>query len=112
MMESEALRDQSQVFLPINNALSSVGHVHGFLKEIGQGVQHIASRVSNLVDFVQRCNDYRDITGEGTQCTFHILKFYILLKLEFSFQILFCFFRHRKLPTTLGYEALLLSFKR
>jgi hypothetical protein len=61
-----ALRDQSQVFLPINNALSSVGHVHGFLREIGQGVQHIASRVSNLVDFVQRCNDFREITGEGS----------------------------------------------
>jgi hypothetical protein len=60
-----ALSDQSQVFLPINNALSSVGHVHGFLREIGQGVQHIASRVSNLVDFVQRCNDFREITGEG-----------------------------------------------
>jgi hypothetical protein len=40
-------------------------HVHGFLKEIGQGVQHIASRVENLVEFVQRANDYRKITGEG-----------------------------------------------
>ncbi|KAL3906825.1 MAG: hypothetical protein SGILL_009119, partial [Bacillariaceae sp.] len=35
------LQDQSQVYLPINNALSSVGHVHGFLEEIGQGIQHI-----------------------------------------------------------------------
>jgi 4-hydroxyphenylpyruvate dioxygenase-like putative hemolysin len=60
-----ALRDQSQVYLPINNALSSVGHVHGFLRELGQGVQHVASRVENLVDFVQRGNDYRRITGEG-----------------------------------------------
>jgi hypothetical protein len=60
-----ALRDQSQVYLPINNALSSVGHVHGFLQELGQGVQHLASRVDNLVDFVQRGNDYRKITGEG-----------------------------------------------
>jgi len=34
-----AFRDQSQVYLPINNALSSVGHVHGFLQELGQGVQ-------------------------------------------------------------------------
>lgn len=61
----KALTDQSQVYLPINNALSEVGHVHGFLKEIGQGIQHVASRVENLVDFVQRCNDMRDITGEG-----------------------------------------------
>jgi 4-hydroxyphenylpyruvate dioxygenase-like putative hemolysin len=60
-----ALRDQSQVYLPINNALSSVGHVYGFLQELGQGVQHVASRVENLVDFVQRGNDYRRITGEG-----------------------------------------------
>jgi hypothetical protein len=60
------LMDQSQVYLPINNALSEVGHVHGFLQELGQGIQHIASRVSNLVDFVQRCNDYREITNEGT----------------------------------------------
>ena len=36
-----ALKDQSQVYLPINNALSSVGHVHGFLQELGQGVQHV-----------------------------------------------------------------------
>jgi len=60
-----ALRDQSQVYLPINNALSSVGHVHGFLEELGQGVQHVASRVEDLVSFVQRGNEYRDITGEG-----------------------------------------------
>lgn len=61
----EALRDQSQVYLPINNALSSVGHVHGFLQELGQGIQHLASRVDNLVEFVQRGNDYRKMTGEG-----------------------------------------------
>ena len=60
-----ALADQSQVYLPINNALSSVGHVHGFLQEIGQGVQHVASRVENLVSFVQRCNENREITKEG-----------------------------------------------
>jgi hypothetical protein len=60
-----ALTDQSQVYLPINNALSSVGHVHGFLQEIGQGVQHVASRVENLVSFVQRSNEYRQITDEG-----------------------------------------------
>jgi hypothetical protein len=53
------------VYLPINNALSPVGHVHGFLKEIGQGVQHIANRVENLVEFVSRCNDFREMSGEG-----------------------------------------------
>ena len=60
-----ALRDQSQVYLPINNALSEVGHVHGFLEEIGQGIQHVASRVNDLPSFVQRGNDCRKITGEG-----------------------------------------------
>ena len=59
------LKDQSQVYLPINNALSEAGHVHGFLNEIGQGIQHIASRVEDLPTFVQRCNDLREITGEG-----------------------------------------------
>jgi len=63
--KEEALKDQSQIFLPINNAMSEVGHVHLFLKEIGQGVQHIASRVDNLVAFVQRANHYRNATGEG-----------------------------------------------
>lgn len=62
---NKILMDQNQVFLPINNALSEVGHVYGFLNELGQGIQHIASRVSILVDFVQRCNDYRMITNEG-----------------------------------------------
>ncbi len=60
-----ALRDQSQVYLPINNALSDVGHVHGFLDQLGQGVQHIASRVESLVDFVQQANDHRLVLGEG-----------------------------------------------
>lgn len=60
-----ALRDQSQVYLPINNALSSVGHVHGFLHQLGQGIQHVASRVENLVEFVQQANDRRKILGEG-----------------------------------------------
>ena len=83
-----ALKDQSQVYLPINNALSEVGcvfvvivfvsmalllltfilhtrrHVYGFLKEFGQGIQHIASRVENLTDFVQRGNDNRKRTAE------------------------------------------------
>lgn len=63
--KSIALQDQSQVYLPINNALTNVGHVHGFLKEIGQGIQHIASRVEDLASFCQRANEYRMITGEG-----------------------------------------------
>ncbi len=61
----EALKDQSQVYLPINNALSEVGHVHGFLEELGQGIQHVASRVDDLPKFVQRGNDFRRMTGEG-----------------------------------------------
>jgi hypothetical protein len=51
---AEALRDQSQVYLPINNALSIVGHVHWFLEEL-----------ENLPAFIQRANDYREMTGEG-----------------------------------------------
>jgi hypothetical protein len=34
------LQDQSQVYLPINNALSSVGHVFLFLDQLGQGEKH------------------------------------------------------------------------
>ena len=64
-IKEAALRDQSQIYLPINNALSPVGHVHGFINEIGQGVQHIASRVENLVAFVQQANDNRKRYGEG-----------------------------------------------
>mmetsp|Transcript_11403 Transcript_11403/g.21044 ORF Transcript_11403/g.21044 Transcript_11403/m.21044 type:complete len:703 (-) Transcript_11403:90-2198(-) len=60
-----ALKDQSQIYLPINNALTEVGHVHGFLEEIGQGVQHIASRVGNIIDFIQQANDRRKMFGEG-----------------------------------------------
>lgn len=39
-------------------------HVHGFLEEIGQGIQHIASRVDNIISFVQEANDRRKIFGE------------------------------------------------
>mmetsp|Transcript_15957 Transcript_15957/g.49642 ORF Transcript_15957/g.49642 Transcript_15957/m.49642 type:complete len:724 (+) Transcript_15957:73-2244(+) len=60
-----ALKDQSQVYLPINNALSEVGHVNVFLKELGQGIQHIASRVEDLTALIQRANDYRKMTGAG-----------------------------------------------
>uniref|UniRef100_A0A7S3F2D2 4-hydroxyphenylpyruvate dioxygenase n=1 Tax=Haptolina ericina TaxID=156174 RepID=A0A7S3F2D2_9EUKA len=62
---AEALTDQSQVFLPTNNALSPVGHVHWYLEELGQGIQHVASRVASLPDHVQRANNYRELTGEG-----------------------------------------------
>jgi len=64
-LKDAALKDQSQVYLPINNALSPVGHVHGFIEEIGQGIQHIASRVDDLITFVQNANDNRKLTGEG-----------------------------------------------
>jgi 4-hydroxyphenylpyruvate dioxygenase-like putative hemolysin len=63
--KEQALPDQSQIYLPINNALSTVGHVHGFLKEIGQGVQHIASRVMDLIGLISTANRMREITGEG-----------------------------------------------
>jgi len=63
--ENAALKSQAQVYLPINNAISQVGHVHGYLDEIGQGIQHIASRVSDLPSLVQRANDMREITGAG-----------------------------------------------
>lgn len=63
--KSIALQDQSQVYLPVNNALTTVGHVYGFLKEVGQGIQHIASRVEDLASFCRRANEYRMITGEG-----------------------------------------------
>jgi len=59
------LKDQSQVYLPTNNALSEVGHVKLYLNEIGQGVQHIASRVADLPALVQRSNDFRKMTGAG-----------------------------------------------
>jgi len=62
---NEALRDRAQVFLPTNNALSPVGHVHWYLEELGQGIQHVASRVQSLPEYVQRANDMRAITGEG-----------------------------------------------
>jgi hypothetical protein len=48
-----ALRDQSQVFLPINNALSGAGHVHGFLQELGQGVQ-VVQRWSKMGEILCR----------------------------------------------------------
>jgi hypothetical protein len=63
--KAAALKDQSQVYLPINNALSEVGHVHWFIEEVGQGVQHVASRVGDLVSFIQHVNDLRKMTGHG-----------------------------------------------
>jgi len=63
--KQQALQSHRQVYLPINNALSSVGHVHLFLDQLGQGIQHIASRVSNVVRFVALVNETRQITGRG-----------------------------------------------
>lgn len=60
-----ALVNQEQVYLPINNALSKVGHVSQYLEEIGQGIQHLASRVEDLVSFIARVNLMRDTTGQG-----------------------------------------------
>ena len=41
-----------------------IRHVHGFLEEIGQGVQHVASRVDDIISFVQEANDRRKVFGE------------------------------------------------
>eukprot|EP00929_Paragymnodinium_shiwhaense_P020762 TRINITY_DN13732_c0_g1_i1.p1 TRINITY_DN13732_c0_g1~~TRINITY_DN13732_c0_g1_i1.p1 ORF type:complete len:665 (+),score=173.32 TRINITY_DN13732_c0_g1_i1:96-2090(+) len=60
-----ALTDQSQVYLPTNNAISEVGHVKIFLNQLGQGIQHVASRVADLPAYIQRCNDMRKMTGAG-----------------------------------------------
>ncbi len=59
------MRDHGQICLPINNAITNAGHVHGFLSEIGQGVQHVGSRVKDIEDFVQDSNDNRQLFGEG-----------------------------------------------
>ena len=74
----QVLKSQSQVYLPINNALSEHGHVHTFLEQFGQGVQHLASRVQDLISFVERVNNYRQMTGRGFRflsiprsCEFH-----------------------------------------
>eukprot|EP00657_Telonema_sp_P-1_P000571 TRINITY_DN1108_c0_g1_i1.p1 TRINITY_DN1108_c0_g1~~TRINITY_DN1108_c0_g1_i1.p1 ORF type:complete len:667 (+),score=243.27 TRINITY_DN1108_c0_g1_i1:142-2142(+) len=63
--ETDVLMNQTQVYLPINNPLSEVGHVHWFIEELGQGVQHVATRVANLTAFIERVNNYRAITGMG-----------------------------------------------
>eukprot|EP00947_MAST-08B_sp_MAST-8B-sp1_P000362 g362.t1 len=63
--KAKALKNQQQVYLPINNDLGRVGHVHLYLEEIGQGIQHMASRVGDLVTFISRVNALRKMTGEG-----------------------------------------------
>jgi len=65
LTKATALQDNSQIYLPTNNALSEAGHVFLFLREIGQGVQHVACRVDDLCGLVQRANDLREATGEG-----------------------------------------------
>ena len=59
------LINQQQVYLPTNNALSDVGHVAVFIDQLGQGIQHLASRVPDLVAFIQRANAYREATQKG-----------------------------------------------
>jgi hypothetical protein len=63
--ENDVLMNQTQVYLPINNPLSPVGHVHWFIEEMGQGVQHVAARVKHLPQFIERVNNYRKMTGMG-----------------------------------------------
>lgn len=63
--KEDMLINQQQVFLPTNNALSDVGHVALFIEQLGQGVQHLASRVPDLVAFIQRANAYREVTQRG-----------------------------------------------
>jgi len=55
------------VFLPANNALSPYGHVAAFLQQMGQGVQHIATRVDDLIAFVATAKVLRQVTGIGFQ---------------------------------------------
>ena len=63
--DADSLKDQSQIFLTINNSLSESGHVHDYVEELGQGIQHIALRVSDLISFVEKVNMMRDKTGQG-----------------------------------------------
>ena len=52
-----SMKQHSQIYLPINNSITKFGHVHSFLEELGQGVQHIALRVDDLIGVVQRMNN-------------------------------------------------------
>eukprot|EP00939_MAST-03C_sp_MAST-3C-sp1_P001348 g1348.t1 len=60
-----ALRARGQIYLPTNNALSEVGHVSMFLREIGQGVQHIANRCDDIVELIARINANEKVTGSA-----------------------------------------------
>ena len=70
----------SSAILTVRNGTTG-SHVHGFLKEIGQGIQHLASRIDNLVEFVEQCNRMRELTGEvctinnamGSWLTCHVI---------------------------------------
>ena len=53
------------MFLPVNNALSDAGHVASFLEQLGNGVQHVATRVDDLLMVVRRANLIRRCHGEG-----------------------------------------------
>ena len=63
--DGDPLADTRQIFLPINNPLSPQGHVAGYIRELGQGIQHIATRVPDLIALVERANCLREATGEG-----------------------------------------------
>lgn len=63
--KEEMLPNQGQIYLPTNNPVSEVGHVHLFIKEMGQGIQHLASRVEDLIAFIGTSNKYRRMTGRG-----------------------------------------------
>ena len=71
-MLQEALVDQSQVYLPINNALSSVGHVHGFIQELGQARTLNAIRLHTVAS---GCNGAEALVAEVlcVRRTFHSL---------------------------------------
>jgi hypothetical protein len=50
--KDEFLSDQSQIYLPINNPLSEIGHVAGFIKELGQGKIPVFEEWSLLSFFI------------------------------------------------------------
>ena len=61
----EGTFSQSQVYLPVNTPTSEVGHVPWHLDQMGQGIQHIASRVENVIDVIAHARRLVSLTGEG-----------------------------------------------
>jgi len=80
--DETAFKNEQQIYLPINNALSNHGHVYAFLQEIGQGIQHIATRVNDLPRFIEQANWYREVTGEGLQFLYIPRSYYGYLRPE------------------------------